>query len=112
MMICSSWRQLERELTRILGEFDTTVTLDTEAESETTELAAAKQSLTEEMQRLLGADFRRSTELVGGIPVDSEYIIFVIDTSGSMFNAAWRQVLQKSPGRPWPSIRRSRASRS
>ena len=86
---------LEKELTEILGQYNTTVTLETEAESESTELAAAKQSLTDEMQRLLGADFQRSTELVGGIAVDSEYIIFVIDTSGSMFNAAWSQVLTK-----------------
>lgn len=86
---------LERDLTEILGKYNTTVTLETEAESESTELAAAKQSLTDEMQRLLGADFQRSTELVGGIAVDSEYIIFVIDTSGSMFNAAWSQVLTK-----------------
>jgi hypothetical protein len=86
---------LERELTDILGRYETTVTLETKAESETTELAAAKQTLTDEMQRLLGADFQRSTELVGGIAVDSEYIIFVIDTSGSMFNAAWSQVLTK-----------------
>jgi hypothetical protein len=40
-------------------------------------------------------DFQRKTELVGGIAVDSEYIIFVIDTSGSMFNAAWSQVMRK-----------------
>lgn len=86
---------LERELTKILGKYRTTITLETEAESETTELAAAKQTLTDEMQRLLGANFSRSTELVGGIAVDSEYIIFVIDTSGSMFNAAWSQVLTK-----------------
>jgi len=86
---------LEKELTKILGKYKTTVTLETKAESETTELAAAKQTLTDEMQRLLGADFRRSTDLVGGIAVDSEYIIFVIDTSGSMFNAAWSQVLRK-----------------
>jgi hypothetical protein len=86
---------LEKELTDILGKYNTTVTLETEAESESTELAAAKQTLTDEMQRLLGADFQRSTELVGGIAVDSEYIIFVIDTSGSMFNAAWSQVLTK-----------------
>lgn len=58
-------------------------------------LAAAKQSLTDEMQRLLGVGFRRNTELVGGITVDSEYIIFVIDTSGSMYNGAWPQVLRK-----------------
>ena len=39
--------------------------------------------------------FRRSDSTVGGIPVDSEYIIFVIDTSGSMFNFAWPMVMQK-----------------
>lgn len=86
---------LQRELTRILGQYDTTVTMEVERESETMELAAARQSLTDEMQRLLGSDFRRNTELVGGIAVDSEYIIFVIDTSGSMFNAAWSQVMAK-----------------
>jgi hypothetical protein len=32
---------------------------------------------------------------VGGIPVDSEYIIFVIDTSGSMVQGAWQLVLRK-----------------
>jgi hypothetical protein len=35
------------------------------------------------------------SELVGGIPVDSEYIIFVIDTSGSMQNYSWPLLLQK-----------------
>lgn len=86
---------LERELTRILGQYETTVDRQDEALEATQQLAAAKQSLTDEMQRLLGVDFRRKTELVGGIAVDSEYIIFVIDTSGSMFNAAWGQVLRK-----------------
>jgi len=32
---------------------------------------------------------------VAGIPVDSEYIIFIIDTSGSMFNYAWDLLLEK-----------------
>ena len=32
---------------------------------------------------------------VGGIPVDSEYVIFVIDTSGSMYNYAWDLLLDK-----------------
>ena len=32
---------------------------------------------------------------IGGVPVDSEYIIFVIDTSGSMFNnPSWNKMLQ------------------
>jgi hypothetical protein len=58
-------------------------------------LASARQSLTEEMERLLGRDFQRQNDLVGGIPVDSEYIIFVIDTSGSMFNYSWNLMIEK-----------------
>ena len=61
------------------------------------ELASAKQELSAEMQRLLGTDYRRprSDQRIGGIPVDSEYIIFIIDTSGSMHEHAWPLVLQK-----------------
>ena len=33
--------------------------------------------------------------MIGGVPVDSEYIIFVIDTSGSMQRFAWPLVRQK-----------------
>ena len=55
-------------------------------------LLAARQSLTEEMRRLLARRERPATDLVGGLPVDSEYIIFIIDTSGSMYNYAWRRV--------------------
>jgi ribosomal protein L29 len=59
-------------------------------------LASAQQTLTEEMKRLLGSDFRRKRDdAIGGIPVDSEYIIFIIDTSGSMFNYAWPLMLEK-----------------
>jgi hypothetical protein len=59
------------------------------------ELLAARQSLNEEMRRLL-RNYKQSEDdtTVGGIPVDSEYIIFVIDTSGSMFQGPWRLVLQ------------------
>ena len=59
------------------------------------ELMAARQSLNEEMRRLL-RNYKQSEDdtTVGGIPVDSEYIIFVIDTSGSMFHGPWRLVLQ------------------
>lgn len=58
-------------------------------------LATAKQDLSEEMKRLLGTDDRRSNTTIGGLPVDSEYIIFIIDTSGSMNQVAWPLVLQK-----------------
>jgi hypothetical protein len=58
------------------------------------ELEAALQSLTAEMERLL-AGARKKNELIGGIPVDSEYIIFIIDTSGSMFENAWPRVIEE-----------------
>jgi hypothetical protein len=47
------------------------------------------------MQRLL-ADYRPEEQdsIIGGIPVDSEYIIFVIDRSGSM-QSRWPIVLRK-----------------
>jgi hypothetical protein len=59
------------------------------------QLVAAQQKLTEEMQRLYaGAQFKRQQgDIVGGVPVDSEYVVFIIDTSGSMFNYAWPMML-------------------
>ncbi|MBT3797341.1 MAG: VWA domain-containing protein, partial [Porticoccaceae bacterium] len=56
------------------------------------QLQLVLQVLTEEMQRLLGPEFQQKNKLVGGIPADSDYIIFVIDTSGSMQSAAWQKV--------------------
>ena len=51
------------------------------------QLAAAKQALTEEEKRLLGTQYRSKNKTIAGIPVDSEYIIFIIDNSGSMIEA-------------------------
>ena len=84
-----------RELSEILGEFAaTTEEADTQAVARS-RLAAARQTLTEEMSRLLGAGFERRDNVVGGITVDSEYVIFVIDTSGSMQRYAWGSVVRK-----------------
>ena len=58
-------------------------------------LARARQELTEEMRRLLKSIPPKRTSSVGGIPVDSEYIIFIIDTSGSMQRNAWSLVQKK-----------------
>ena len=82
--------QLERIRAQVLAVEDPTL------EVEQNRLASAKQSLTEEMRRLL-ADYRPPIEdyKVGGIPVDSEYIIFLIDTSGSMQTYQWDRVQQQ-----------------
>jgi len=54
------------------------------------ELVAAEDTLTDEQQRLLAQRARSPrTAAVGGIPIDSEYVIFVIDTSSSMTSNHW-----------------------
>lgn len=58
-------------------------------------LKTAQQELTDEMQRLYAQKNRKRHDLIGGIPVDSEYIIFIIDTSGSMFRYAWPKVIKE-----------------
>ena len=59
------------------------------------ELAIARQRLSDEERRLLGINSQKKYQLIGGIPVDSEYIIFGIDTSGSMFSYAWDRMLRE-----------------
>ncbi len=87
--------RLKGELSSLRGQYRTTKN-EYEAQSIIErQLATARQSLSEEMKRLLGAGYRRSDATIGGIPVDSEYVIFIIDTSGSMNQNAWPLVLKK-----------------
>ena len=58
------------------------------------ELQIALQSLTAEMRRLLRSR-KASNDYIGGIPVDSEFVIFIIDTSGSMQQGAWGRMIQE-----------------
>jgi len=60
--------------------------------SERDQLLAARQSLTEEMRRLQARREKPANDLIGGLPVDSEYLIFIVDTSGSMQNYAWARM--------------------
>lgn len=86
--------RLEREMSDIRGRYMASNQMEDQRVQEENELAIARQSLTAEMQRLLGTQFTRSNNVIGGLPVDSEYIIFIIDTSGSMFYNAWPRVLE------------------
>lgn len=87
--------QLQADLSRIRGQFAASEKNAVDADT-AGELLAARQKLTEEMRRLLaGYKPPEKNQPIGGIPVDSEYIIFVIDTSGSMFNGPWDLVLRK-----------------
>jgi hypothetical protein len=85
---------LAGDLSKIRGEFKAS-----EGEASVTnkveqELVAAHQTLTAEMARLLKNAPKRieTVPAVGGIPVDSEWIIFCIDTSGSMQADNWENM--------------------
>jgi hypothetical protein len=87
--------RLRRELSTLQGRFNATSELSMDNSTQQGQLAIARQSLTEEMRRLqesLSAQI--NTDSVGGIPVDSEYVIFVIDTSGSMYNYGWNRMME------------------
>jgi hypothetical protein len=86
--------RLRRDLSDVQGEFQSSQQLSDETTDEIGKLSLAQQSLTEEMQRLAANSRAPENNAIGGIPVDSEYIIFVIDTSGSMFNnPSWGKML-------------------
>lgn len=85
---------LKTELAALEAKF-AAVTRTTAADGEKQgQLEIALQSLTDEMQRLL-ANRPSKNDLIGGIPVDSEYIVFIIDTSGSMQDYSWQRVQEE-----------------
>ncbi|MGB5628282.1 MAG: hypothetical protein WBM45_03705 [Woeseiaceae bacterium] len=86
--------ELQGDLNRIRGQYEASKQNE-EATIDEGELQAARQRLTEEMKRLLPYYRRSDEDAVAGIPVDSEYIIFVIDTSNSMINYNWGLVQRK-----------------
>jgi hypothetical protein len=86
--------RLRRDLDDAQGRFQTSNQLSFEITDEIGRLSIAQQTMTEEMQRLLADSVAPTNNVIGGVPVDSEYIIFVIDTSGSMFNnPSWQKML-------------------
>jgi hypothetical protein len=85
--------RLQKELAKVQGQYELLQTDDPKMAVDEGELRSARQRLTEEMQRLQVYN-RAPDDAIGGIPVDSEYVIFVIDTSGSM-QAKWSWVEQK-----------------
>ncbi len=87
--------RLQGDLSKIEGEFSGSRQNSTVQNIIEGKLARSQQELTEEMKRLLKNRPREPDGSVGGIPVDSEYIIFIIDTSGSMQRNAWQLMIKK-----------------
>lgn len=77
--------QLEKKLAAIEKKRSEVMTGDRATSKIEQQLLAARQQLNEEMRRLQEIPVRKAMDSpIGGVPVDSEYIIFIIDTSGSM----------------------------
>jgi hypothetical protein len=89
--------RLQGDLERLRGQFASSRELSQVQDVMEGRFLAAQQRLSEEMKRLQAESERppAAEALVGGIPVDSEYVIFVIDTSGSMQRFAWPLLLRK-----------------
>jgi hypothetical protein len=89
--------RLRGDLSKIQGEFKGSKELSEVQEAIEGRLLLAQQQLTDEQKRLQAQQSRPRPKdsPVGGIPVDSEYVLFVIDTSGSMTSLAWPLMVQK-----------------
>ena len=66
-----------------------------ESLDEEMKLKLALQKLSSEMKRLYRKERETKQGVIAGVPIDSEYIIFIIDTSGSMFRYAWPKVIKQ-----------------
>ena len=97
---------LRGQMARVKSRYDSLQVESSRNSAISGQLAVAKQTLTEEMERLLGLRYQSKNRLIGGIPVDSEWIIFVIDTSPSM-QEYWDRVLKevKNTLEIYPSVK-------
>ena len=86
--------RLQGELETVKGQYEASQE-DTDSRIDEGALASAKQRLTDEMRRLQPYYKRADDDAVAGIPVDSEYIIFIVDTSGSMQQYNWDRAQKK-----------------
>lgn len=86
--------RLQGELSTVRGQYVATQS-NSEATIDEGALSITKQRLTDEMRRLAPYYRRASDDAVAGIPADSEYIIFIIDTSGSMQQFNWNRAINK-----------------
>jgi hypothetical protein len=86
--------RLQGDLSKVRGQYAATQD-DSEATLDEGALNITKQRLTDEMRRLAPFYRRADDDAVAGIPADSEYIIFIVDTSGSMQQFNWNRAIQK-----------------
>lgn len=88
--------RLQGDLSKIEGAHKASTEEEDALKKLTETLATARRSLIDESEELERTGRRRVFEQpVAGVPIDSEYVIFIVDTSGSMQSQNWRYAEQK-----------------
>lgn len=88
--------RLQGDLSSIEGQHKASTEEEDALKKLTETLATARRSLIDESEELERTGRRRVYEQpVAGVPIDSEYVIFIVDTSGSMQSQNWRYAERK-----------------
>ena len=88
--------RLRGDLSKIQGEYKASENEEDAMKKLTETLAASRAAMIEETRRLQGEGRRQVyNQPVAGVPIDSEYVIFIVDTSGSMQSQNWRYAEEK-----------------
>ena len=88
--------RLRGDMSKIEGQYKASENEEDAMKKLTESLATARAAMIEETRRLQGEGRRQVYEQpVAGVPIDSEYVIFIVDTSGSMQSQNWRYAEQK-----------------
>ena len=88
--------RLRGDLSAIEGKYKASENEEDAMDKLAESLASARAAMIEETRRLQGEGRRQVYEQpVAGVPIDSEYVIFIVDTSGSMQSQNWRYAEEK-----------------
>ena len=84
--------RLRGDLSQIQGQHKASTDEEDMLKKVTDQLTSARRALIEETRELQGEGLKRVyNQPVAGVPIDSEYVIFIVDTSGSMQTQNWRR---------------------
>lgn len=88
--------RLRGDLSDVEGRHQASTSEEDALETLNERLIAARRALVDETRELQGAGYRQIyNQPVAGVPIDSEYVIFIVDTSGSMQSQNWRRAERK-----------------
>jgi hypothetical protein len=84
--------RLRGDLSAIEGKHKASLDEEDALKKLTQTMTEARKALIEENRELRGSGLRQVyKQPVAGVPIDSEYVIFIVDTSGSMQSQNWRR---------------------